>query len=140
MRLFTRLSKPRVILSGLLCIGVFAAACLLFRLCTQKPDNRNEIALTSAVSKTPATTGESQISPGAARNTINWMGHWYKADKRYDLVLEMKRDFSFLNQDLKVNLQFPEQIVGTNNKVVVAHLIAEMIKHNQFDWDIVLAG
>jgi hypothetical protein len=65
------------------------------------------------------------------------MGHWYKADKRYDFVLEMKRDFSFLNQDIKVNLQFPEQITGTANKAVVAHLIAEMIKHKQFDWDIV---
>lgn len=69
--------------------------------------------------------------------TINWMGHWYKADKRYDLVLEMQRDFSFRNQDTKVNLQFPEQIVGTNDKVVVAHLIVEMIKRQKFDWDIV---
>jgi hypothetical protein len=78
-----------------------------------------------------------QISPDGPRNTINWMGHWYKADKRYDLVLEIKQDFSFRNQDTKVNLQFPEQIVGTNDKVVVAHLIVEMIKHKKIDWDIV---
>jgi len=65
------------------------------------------------------------------------MGHWYKADKRYDLVLEIERTFSFLNQDTKVNLQFPEQFAGTNNKVVIAHLIAEMIRHKQYDWDIV---
>jgi hypothetical protein len=85
----------------------------------------------------PATTRAPQISPDGARYTINWMGHWYKADKRYDLVLEMKQDFSFRNQDTRVNLQFPEQIAGTNDKVVVAHLIVEMIRHKKFDWDIV---
>ncbi|HEX5391951.1 MAG TPA: hypothetical protein VFW68_01630 [Rhodocyclaceae bacterium] len=86
---------------------------------------------------TPTATTAPPTSPKVARNTINWMGHWYKADKRYDLVLEMKRDFSFQNQDTSVNLQFPEQIVGTNDKVVVARLIADMIKRKKFDWDIV---
>ena len=137
MRLFTRLPKPRVVLSAVLCISVLVAASLLFRLCTQKPDNQIENTLTSADLKTPAATREPQISPNGARETINWMGHWYKADKRYDLVLEIKRNFSFLNQDTKVNLQFPEHIFGTNDKVVVAHLVAEMIKRKQFDWDIV---
>jgi hypothetical protein len=85
----------------------------------------------------PTATRVPQISPDKARNTINWMGHWYKADKRFDLVLEMKRDFSFRNQDTRVNLQFPEQIVGTNDKVVVARLIVEMIKRKKIDWDIV---
>ena len=76
-------------------------------------------------------------TPDAKRNTINWMGHWYKADKRYDLVLEIQRDFAFRNQDTRVNLQFPEQILGTNDKVAVARLIVEMIKQKRFDWDIV---
>jgi hypothetical protein len=78
-----------------------------------------------------------QKQPGAKSNTINWMGHWYKADKRYDLVREIKRDFSFRNQDTRVNLQFPEQILGTNDKVAVARLIAEMIRNRKIDWDIV---
>ena len=77
-----------------------------------------------------------RLSDGT-RHSINWMGHWYKADRRYDLVLEAKRNFEFLNQDTRVNLQFPEQIVGTNDKVVVAHLIVDMIKHKKIDWDIV---
>jgi len=134
---FSELLKPRAILFVVFCIGVFAAACLLFSLCSQKPDTKNKNTLTSANSETSAATRESRISPNGARETINWMGHWYKADKRYDLVLEIKRHFEFLNQDTKVNLQFPEQIVRTNNKVVVAHLIAEMIRHKQYDWDIV---
>jgi hypothetical protein len=93
----------------------------------------------SAVAEKPAQapTTTPQISSDGAPNAINWMGHWYKADKRYDLVLEMKRDFSFRNQDTRVNLQFPEQIVGTNDKVVVARLIVDMIKRKKFDWDIV---
>lgn len=69
--------------------------------------------------------------------TINWMGHWYKADKRDDLVREIKRDFAFRNQDTRVNLQFPEQILGTNDKVAVARLIAKMIKNRKIDWDVV---
>jgi ABC-type glycerol-3-phosphate transport system substrate-binding protein len=88
-------------------------------------------------------TARDPVLPAAAatasgkENTINWMGHWYKADKRYDLVLEMKRNFSFRHQDTRVNLQFPEQIVGTNDKVVVARLIVEMIKQKKYDCDIV---
>ena len=88
-------------------------------------------------SKTPDAAKAPQLSSNAAQNSINWMGHWYKADKRYDLVLDIKRDFAFRNQDTKVNLQFPEQIVGTNDKAVVAHLIVDMIRRKQFDWDIV---
>ncbi len=137
MSIFAKLLKYRVLIYFVLCIGVFAAAGLLFRFCAQNPDNQNANTLTSVNSKTPAATREPQISPNGAQNTINWMGHWYKADKRYDLVREIKRHFAFLNQDTKINLQFPEQIVGTNNKVVVAHLIAEMIRHKNYDWDIV---
>lgn len=137
MGLFTRLLKQHALLTVVLCISIFAAACLLFCFCTRKPDNQNRNTVTSANLKAPTATMTPQKSSDAARNTINWMGHWYKADKRYDLVLEMKRDFSFRNQDTMVNLQFPEQIVGTNDKVVVARLIVEMIKQKKYDWDIV---
>jgi ABC-type glycerol-3-phosphate transport system substrate-binding protein len=96
----------------------------------------------STISNTNTKTSRStntttQKAPNAKLNTINWMGHWYKADKRYDLVREIKRDFSFRNQDTWVNLQFPEQILGTNDKVAVARLIAEMIRNRKIDWDIV---
>ncbi len=85
----------------------------------------------------PTATGAPTIPVDGTRTTVNWMGHWYKADKRYDLVLDIKRDFSFLNQNVRVNLAFPEQIVGTNDKVVIAQLIVDMIKNKRFDWDIV---
>jgi ABC-type glycerol-3-phosphate transport system substrate-binding protein len=120
-----------------LCISILAAAYLFFKFCTQQPDNQNKNTLTSASSKIPAGTREPQVSPNGPQDTINWMGHWYKADKRYDLVLEIKRNFSFLNQDIKINLLFPEQIVGANNKLTVAQLVAKMIRGKQFDWDIV---
>lgn len=71
------------------------------------------------------------------RETINWMGHWYKADRRYDLVLETAREFAFLNQNVELNLRFPEQIVQTNSKQLIARLIADMIRRNRIDWDIV---
>jgi spermidine/putrescine-binding protein len=97
-----------------------------------------DTSLSGAVGKPkPAAASATQVAPDEEQNAINWMGHWYKADKRYDLVLEIKRDFSFRNQNTRVNLQFPEQILGTNDKVVVARLIAEMIKQKRFDWDIV---
>lgn len=137
MRLFAALSKPRVLLSIALCIGIFATAWIFFRFYSHKPDNQNENTLTSLASKIPAAVKDQPLSSGGDANTINWMGHWYKADKRYDLVLEIKRDVSFRNQDARVNLQFPEQILGTNDKVAVAHLIVEMIKRKKVDWDIV---
>jgi hypothetical protein len=125
-------------------IALLAALMLIRTAGAGEIATRNPVVLGAAATASgvagkpaPATTTVPQISPEGARNTINWMGHWYKADKRYDLVLEMKRDFSFRNQNTRVNLQFPEQIVGTNDKVVVAHLIVEMIKRKKFDWDIV---
>jgi spermidine/putrescine-binding protein len=97
-----------------------------------------DTSLSGAAEKpTPSDISTTQMASDEEQNTVNWMGHWYKADKRYDLVLEIKRDFSFRNQNTKVNLQFPEQILGTNDKVVVARLIVEMIKQKRFDWDIV---
>lgn len=69
--------------------------------------------------------------------TLNWMGHWYKADKRYDLVLETAREFRFRNQHLRLNLQFPEQIFQTSSKRVVARHIAEMIRRGRIEWDVI---
>lgn len=131
------MSNTRVMTPIVLCIGVFASVCLFFRFYPHKADSQNENTLTSLASKIPATAEPQPLSAEGERNAINWMGHWYKADKRYDLVLQMKRDFSFRNQDIRVNLQFPEQVVGTNDKVAVAHLIVEMIKRKKIDWDIV---
>jgi ABC-type glycerol-3-phosphate transport system substrate-binding protein len=127
-----QLRSSRQLLVGCLC--VFG---LLFCACSKQPGNQNENTLTLTNPKPPVATSAPPPSLAGARNTINWMGHWYKADKRYDLVLEIKRDFSFRNQDTTVNLQFPEQIVGTNDKSAVAHLITEMIRRKKIDWDIV---
>ena len=123
------------LLAGLMLVLVATAQ----EVAARNPVQHSAVAVASdAVEKPiPAATRTQQTSPHEIARTINWMGHWYKADKRYDLVLEMKRDFSFRNQDVKVNLQFPEQIVGTNDKVAIAHLIVEMIKRKKYDWDIV---
>jgi len=41
--------------------------------------------------RNPPTRGLCRYRLTGRGNTVNWMGHWYKADKRYDLVLEMER-------------------------------------------------
>ncbi len=128
----------------LLAIALLAGLMPVWSTDAQETTTRDILSPSVAVStsgetenSTPAATKAAEISPDRIRTTINWMGHWYKADKRYDLVLEMKRNFSFRHQDIHVNLQFPEQIVGTNDKVVVAHLITDMIRKGKIDWDIV---
>jgi ABC-type glycerol-3-phosphate transport system substrate-binding protein len=70
-------------------------------------------------------------------DTLNWMGHWYKADRRHDLVLEIKREFQFLHQNTHVNLKFPEEIFRNNSKKLVAEEIADMIRSGSYRWDVV---
>lgn len=68
---------------------------------------------------------------------VNWMGHWMNEDKRETLVLEAAQEFAFLNQDITVNLKFPQEIMGVRSKPLVGEYIANMIRTGNIEWDII---
>lgn len=77
------------------------------------------------------------VQPSSAPITVNWMGHWQGEDLRESLVHEIATEFEFKNPGVKVNLRFPEQIMGQRSKVLTAKYIAQMIRSKNYNWDIV---
>jgi hypothetical protein len=78
-----------------------------------------------------------QEMPIELQRTVNWMGHWLHEDLRETLVREVEREFRFTHPDTAVNLKFPQEIMGQRSKKLIAECIADMIRREQFDWDII---
>jgi ABC-type glycerol-3-phosphate transport system substrate-binding protein len=76
--------------------------------------------------------------------TINWIGHWMTEGKREQLVREVATEFEFRNQNIKVNLQFPDSVyslgqmknLGTGDDAEIA-FIAEQVTAPKANWDII---
>ena len=72
------------------------------------------------------------------KTTINFIGHWYKEGKREDLVRNFVREYSLINQEVNINLKFPEEVyynredLYSNRKFVVS-----VLKEKKPSWDIV---
>ncbi len=73
-------------------------------------------------------------------NVIHIMGHWYGEGKKELLVREQVREFSFLNQDLAIDLQFPHHIFKFNDEAELYFIecdsIAQMVRMNKWPFDI----
>ncbi|MFC1488513.1 extracellular solute-binding protein [Thermodesulfobacteriota bacterium] len=72
-----------------------------------------------------------------AQRQVNWMGHWLYEDLRETLVREVAKAFRFENFDIKLNLKFPQDIMGVRSKPLVAKYIADMIRSNNIEWDVI---
>jgi ABC-type glycerol-3-phosphate transport system substrate-binding protein len=70
--------------------------------------------------------------------TVNFIGHWYKEGKREDLVRNFVREYGLKNQNVSINLKFPEEVfynredLQSNQKFV-----ARILKQEKPEWDIV---
>lgn len=68
---------------------------------------------------------------------VNFVGHWLNEGQREDFVRNIARDYEFKNQDVKINLKFPEEIYydqldrKSNEKYT-----AKVMKEGLTDWDI----
>jgi hypothetical protein len=70
--------------------------------------------------------------------TVNFIGHWYKEGKREDLVRNFVREYGLKNQNVNINLKFPEEVfynredLQSNQKFVV-----KILKQQIPEWDII---
>jgi ABC-type glycerol-3-phosphate transport system substrate-binding protein len=69
---------------------------------------------------------------------INFIGHWYKEGKREELVRNFVREYGLKNQNVTINLKFPEEVfynredLRSNQKFV-----AKILKQENPEWDII---
>ncbi|MCF8362109.1 MAG: ABC transporter substrate-binding protein [Prolixibacteraceae bacterium] len=70
-------------------------------------------------------------------DTINFVGHWLNEGIREDFVKNIARVYEFENQNIKVNLKFPEDIYyDKNDRLSNQKYIARVIEEDLANWDI----
>jgi len=95
---------------------------LLFGRCTHKSD---------------ADTSGRNLGNTRQHATINVIGHWLHEGKRETFVRDFVREYSFQNQDVQVNLKFPEEIYYDNlDRTSNQKFVAKTIMEGNTDWDI----
>jgi len=78
------------------------------------------------------------VAQSVEPTTVNFIGHWYKEGMREDLVRNFTRDYGFKNQNVNINLKFPEEIyynredLKSNQKFV-----AKLLQEEKPEWDII---
>lgn len=76
------------------------------------------------------------ITQSEQKVQINWIGHWLGEGDKENLVKEVANEYEFLNQNVQVNLKFPEEVYGGGGYPDVG-FVAEQIRKPVPDWDIV---
>lgn len=70
---------------------------------------------------------------------LKWLAPWYGEGERQNLITDFVRDFSFLNQEINITLDFPQTAMGSGGWWVLANdYLGSVIKNNQSAYDIML--
>jgi hypothetical protein len=98
---------------------------LVFNSCKKEINNHEELAQKKEAAEIHYTS------------KVNWIGHWLGEDKREDLVREVGNEFEFRNQDIQVNLKFPQELMGSKSLDLEADYIIKLISSPNPGYDIV---
>ena len=82
---------------------------------------------------------KSQNQSAKAQVQINWIANWNGRAHKKKLVLDAAKEFEFLNQDIKINIKFQEQVCNNCSNTVMAmqDSIVQIIQSKHYNWDIV---
>lgn len=70
-------------------------------------------------------------------DTVNFVGHWLNEGKRELFVRNLARVYEFENQNVKVNLKFPEEIYyDPQDRASNEKYTAKVIQQGLTDWDV----
>jgi hypothetical protein len=67
---------------------------------------------------------------------LNFIGHWKNEGTREKLVCEVANEFEFINQDIKINLKFPEELYNADDSLEIRFIIKQ-IQLPTAEWDII---
>jgi hypothetical protein len=84
-----------------------------------------------------ASSNSGKVEKTTQTTTINVIGHWLNEGKREAFVRNFAREYEFQNQNIKVNLKFPEEIYYNHlDRTSNQKFIAKTILEGNTDWDI----
>ncbi len=86
--------------------------------------------------KRNVTQNTKQITAQKNVKEVNWIAHWSGEGKRQQLVEEIAKEFEFKNQDIKINLFYPETANkdGGGDSVEISFMANEVLSQNpKFD-------
>ena len=69
---------------------------------------------------------------------LNFLGHWFDEGKKEQMLNELINEFEFTNQDVKINMKYPEQIYFDRRKQnIEVSFNAKMVLADKPEWDII---
>lgn len=69
---------------------------------------------------------------------VHFIGQWLNEGKREKLVRDFVREYEFENQDVAINLEFPENIfLNGDNPLTNEQFVAKIIYEENPEWDII---
>lgn len=84
----------------------------------------------------------SVASETKCRVKLRWLAQWYGEGQKEQLIREITREFSFLNQDIDLEMEFSYQMFnldpGQNTFAKMIDSVAQMVRLNQWPYDIML--
>ena len=70
--------------------------------------------------------------------TVNFLGHWLGEGKKEVFLKELVNEFEFMNQDVNVNMKYPEDVYFDRRKLNIEYIFnAEMVIKTNPEWDII---
>jgi ABC-type glycerol-3-phosphate transport system substrate-binding protein len=75
------------------------------------------------------------LVPVENKVVLNWVGHWFNEGDREKLLREIANKYEFINQDVKINLKFPDELYNAQDSAEI-RFIMEQIQKPVADWDI----
>jgi hypothetical protein len=76
------------------------------------------------------------VGQGSPKTVVKMVGHWFNEGDRQKLLLEANNDFEFLNQDIDVQMSFPEELYSYSDQAEIDFIMDQMQKPVA-DWDII---
>jgi len=79
----------------------------------------------------------SQTNKLEYESKLNWIGHWLGEDRREFLIRETGNEFEFRNQEIEVNLKFPQELIGNRESEAQADYVIKLINSPIPEYDVV---
>jgi ABC-type glycerol-3-phosphate transport system substrate-binding protein len=80
--------------------------------------------------------GIKEIPVSVSKKEVNWVGHWLHEGDREKLLHEIANEYEFLNQDVKINMKFPEDLYAPTDAAEEDFIISQM-KMPVAEWDVI---